>query len=149
MKIKRITHPYAKSLDACFAREGTAGIAQGQVMANKHYVGLLGTTQEITRSKQTPSEAKQKIFKKLADPEEKEIEDSGRMFPSDDQIKQADIGHMAETIIVATDPLPYPILIDEHQKNVPAGQKYMATKKIKDFVFPLLSRLLQRSYPKK
>lgn len=123
--------PYAKSLDACFAREESAGIAQGQVYANEQYVGLLKSTQDISNLSDV-SKTKKKLFRKLADPEEKEIEDSGRLFPFDNQIDEEEAGKIPETIILATDPLPYPILIDENQKNVPAGLKYMATKTIKD-----------------
>lgn len=140
--------PYAKSLDACFAREGSVGMAQGQVFENEQYVGLLGTTQEV--SKQTDTiKAKQKLFKKLAVPEEKEIEDSGRLFPSDNQIGEEETGQIAETIIVATDPLPYPILTDEHQKNVPAGLKFMATKKVKDLHVSLAQQALAEIVSKK
>ena len=140
--------PYAKSLDGCFAREGSAGIAQGQVMANSQYVGLVETIQEV--SKQTDSiSAQKKIYHKLADPEEKTIEDSGRLFPSDNQIRLEDAEQVAETIILATDPLPYPILVDEHQKNVPAGLKFMATKQIKDLHVSLAQQALSEIVSKK
>ncbi len=139
---------YAKSVDGCFAREGSVGIAQGQVMANDQYTGLVQTTQDV--SEQTDSiSAKKKLYHKLADPEEKEIENSGRLFPSDNQIGEEEAGQIAETIIIATDPLPYPILINEHQKNVPAGLRYMATKQIKDLHVSLAQQALTEIVSKK
>lgn len=140
--------PYAKSLDACFAREESTGIAQGQVYANQQYVGLLETTQEY--SKQTDTiKTKQKLFKKLADPDETVIEDSGRLFPADNQISKEESKQIEETIILATDPLPYPILTDEYQKNVPAGLKFMATKKIKDLHVSVAQQALAEIVSKK
>ena len=140
--------PYAKSLDACYAKKGSAGMAQGQVLANDQYSGLLETTRSV--SKQTDTiKATKKIFAKLADPEEVTIEDSGRFFPPNNQITKDEAGEIAETIILATDPLPYPILIDEKQKNAPAGQKYMATKKIKDIHIALAQQALEEIVSKK
>jgi len=140
--------PYAKSLGACSARAESVGVANGQISANKQYVSLLTTVQEV--SKQTDAiKAKQKLYKKLSDPEEKEIENSGRLFPSDNHIGKEEAAQIAETIIVATDPLPYPILIDEHQKNVPAGLKFMATKKIKDLHISLAQQALAEIVSKK
>ena len=140
--------PYAKSAYACFAREESIGIAQGGVFANEQYVDLLETTQAF--SKQTDTiKARQKLYEKLADPEESEIENSGRLFPFDNQIGEEEAGQIAETIIIATDPLPYPILIDEYQKNVPAGLKFMATKKVKDLHVSIAQQALADIISKK
>lgn len=140
--------PHAKSLDACSAKEGAAGIAQGQVLANDQYSGLLETTQSVSKQTDTIKAAK-KINAKLADPEEVKIENYGRLFPSNNQIAKDETEQIAETIILATDPLPYPILIDEKQKNAPAGQKYMATKQIKDLHVSLAQQALDEIVSKK
>lgn len=124
-------YPFADSIDGCAAGEETVKMGKGDSVAQKQYVDLLNTVQSASKQADT-IRARKKFYKKLADPEENTIEDSGRLFPLDNNISEEEAGQIAETIIVATDPLSSSNLIDDHQKNVRAGQKYMATKKVKD-----------------